>query len=166
MKINFYKSNEPTFINKIIFDKFAENKIMNTEERIEMSETRQFKIVFHNAVNDHKTLFGGTAMQWMDEVAYITAKRFARMNMVTVSSEKIEFLKPIQLGSIVEIVGKVVKVGNVKINIRVEIFVEEVDTYSRNKAVEAVFTFVAINGNSNPVRIDFEEKAKLIFSYT
>jgi acyl-CoA hydrolase len=105
-------------------------------------------------------------MQWMDEVAYITAKRFARMNMVTVSSEKIEFLKPIQLGSIVEIVGKVVKVGNVKINIRVEIFVEEVDTYSRNKAVEAVFTFVAINGNSNPVRIDFEEKAKLIFSYT
>jgi acyl-CoA hydrolase len=135
---------------------------MTTEERIEMSETRQFKIVFHNSVNDQRNLFGGIAMQWMDEVAYITATRFTKMKVVTVSSEKIEFFKMIKLGSIIEIIGKVVKVGRVKINIKVEIFLEESDSFARNKAVEAVFAFAAINEKNSPVRIDCAEKAESI----
>lgn len=131
---------------------------MTSFERLTLSETRQFKIVFHNSVNDHETLFGGIAMQWMDEVAYITAKRFTQMNMVTVSAEKIEFIKPVKLGAIIEIVGKVIKAGSVKIKILVEIFVENDVTLIKDKAIDAVFTFVAINENSQPVRIDIKEK--------
>nr|HMQ43287.1 acyl-CoA thioesterase [Mariniflexile sp.] len=52
---------------------------MELAARIEKSETRQFKMVFPNTLNDHETIFGGTAMKWMDEVAYITATRFARL---------------------------------------------------------------------------------------
>jgi acyl-CoA hydrolase len=51
---------------------------MTTEERIEASETRIFKAVFPNTTNHYDTLFGGTAMQLMDEVAFIAATRFAR----------------------------------------------------------------------------------------
>ncbi len=47
-------------------------------DSIKKSETRQFKVIFPSTLNDHDTLFGGTAMQWMDEVAYITATRFTR----------------------------------------------------------------------------------------
>ena len=134
---------------------------MTTEERIEMSETRQFKIVFHNSLNDQGNLFGGIAMQWMDEVAYITAMRFTKMKVVTVSSEKMEFLKMIKLGSIIEIIGIVVKVGRVKINIKVEIYIEEPDSFARNKAVEVVFTFAAINENNSPVRLDVAENSNI-----
>lgn len=112
-------------------------------------------MVFHNTVNDNDTLFGGTAMQWMDEVAYITATRFTRMNMVTVCCDKIEFLKPITYGSIAEIIGKVIKVGNVKIFIKVEIFIEDMASDIRIKAVEASFTFAAIDKDYNPIRIEF-----------
>ncbi|MDT3409111.1 UNVERIFIED_CONTAM: acyl-CoA hydrolase [Pseudacidovorax intermedius] len=66
---------------------------MTTEERIEASETRIFKAVFPNTTNHYDTLFGGTAMQLMDEVAFITATRFARKRVVTVSSDKIDFKK-------------------------------------------------------------------------
>jgi acyl-CoA hydrolase len=131
---------------------------MNIEERIRNFETRQFKMIFHSTVNDHDTLFGGTAMQWMDEVAYITATRFTRMKMVTISSEKIEFIQAINCGSIVEIIGKVVKVGSVRIEIKVEIFIENLDNDNREKAVDAIFTFAAIDGNHNPIRIDIIEK--------
>ena len=51
---------------------------MNPEEQIEKAETKQVKIVFKNLINDHNTLFGGIALKWMDEVAYITATRFCR----------------------------------------------------------------------------------------
>ena len=46
---------------------------MTLEERIKNSETRIFKAVFPNTTNHYDTLFGGTAMHMMDEVAFITA---------------------------------------------------------------------------------------------
>lgn len=51
---------------------------MGLLERIKKSETKQFKIIFQSSLNDHETLFGGIAMQWMDEVAYITAIRYSK----------------------------------------------------------------------------------------
>lgn len=101
-------------------------------ERINNSESKQYKVVFPNTLNDHDTLFGGIAMQWMDEEAYITATGFTRMKMVTVSTGKIHFRNAIKSGSIAEIMGKVVKVGNVKVGIRVEITVEEMYTNKKN----------------------------------
>ncbi len=121
------------------------------------SETRQFKVIFPNTLNDHDTLFGGTAMQWMDEVAYITATRFARKKMVTVTVDKVQFLLPIKSGLIAEIVGKIVKVKNVKIEIQVEIYIEDMYSDNRQKAVDALFTFAAINDENKPIPINIKE---------
>jgi len=71
------------------------------DERIIKSETNQFKIIFPNFLNDNGNLFGGIAMHWMDEVAYMTAIRFSKKKMVTVSCEKVKFLLPINSGKIV-----------------------------------------------------------------
>jgi acyl-CoA hydrolase len=130
---------------------------MDIQEKIKNSETRQFRMIFHNTVNDNDMLFGGTAMQWMDEVAYITATRFTRMNMVTVCCGKMEFLKPIKYGSFAEIIGKVIKAGKAKIEIEVEIFTEDMNSDTRSKAVEASFTFAAIDKDHNPIRIEMVE---------
>lgn len=70
---------------------------MNLTERIQTSETRVFKTVFPNSTNHYDTLFGGTAMAMMDEVAFIAATRFSRQVMVTVSSDRIDFKKSIPL---------------------------------------------------------------------
>jgi acyl-CoA hydrolase len=59
---------------------------MSTDTRIEKSRTSIFKAVFPNTTNHYDTLFGGTAMHLMDEVAFITATRFSRQKMVTVCS--------------------------------------------------------------------------------
>lgn len=126
---------------------------MNQEQKIEKSKTTIFKAVFPNTTNHYDTLFGGTAMQLMDETAFITATRFSRQQMVTVSSDKIDFKKPIPAGTIVELTGYVTKVGNTSLKVRVDIFVEEMYTDSREKAVSGEFTFVATDENKNPVKI-------------
>jgi acyl-CoA hydrolase len=126
---------------------------MTIEERILNSETRIFKAVFPNTTNHYDTLFGGTAMQLMDEVAFITATRFSKQRMVTVSSDRIDFTKPIPAGTIVELVGKVIYLGTTSLKVSVEIFVEEMYSYSREKAVNGEFTFVAIDDNKAPVRL-------------
>lgn len=126
---------------------------MTLEERIIKSETRIFKAVFPNTTNHYDTLFGGTAMQLMDEVAFIAATRFSRQRMVTVSSDQIDFKKPIPAGTIIELIGKVIHVGNTSLKVSVEIYIEQMYSDSREKAVSGEFSFVAIDDNKKPVSV-------------
>lgn len=127
----------------------------NMEELIRLSETRQFKAIFPNTLNANETLFGGQAMQWMDEVAYITATRFTRQRMFTVNTEHIKFLKAVSPDSIVEVIGRVEKAEAVKLRIKVEIYVEEMYGQGREKAIEGVFVFASLDENKKPKRIDY-----------
>ncbi|MDY6800270.1 MAG: hotdog domain-containing protein [Bacteroidota bacterium] len=126
---------------------------MDIEKQKIKAETRQVKVVFKNLINDHNTLFGGIALQWMDEVAYITATRFCRKKVVTVSTGKIDFKKPIPYGTIAELIGSIEKAGTVKLEINVKIFIEEKYTDTRTLAVEGNFIFAAVDDNNLPVRL-------------
>lgn len=126
---------------------------MNIQDQKIKAETRQVKVVFKNLINDHNTLFGGIALQWMDEVAYITATRFCRKKVVTVSTGKIDFKKPIPYGTIAELIGSVEKAGSVKLEINVKIFIEEKYSENRELAVEGNFIFAAVDDNNLPVKL-------------
>lgn len=127
---------------------------MNTiKELIEKSETRIFKAVFPNTTNHYDTLFGGTALQLMDEVSFICATRFSRKKVVTISTDKIDFEKPIPQGTIIELVAKVVEVGKTSCLVKVDIYKEDMYSYDREIAVSGHFKFVAIDNNKKPVSI-------------
>ncbi|WP_017258729.1 acyl-CoA thioesterase [Pedobacter arcticus] len=126
---------------------------MTIEEKIQQSETRIFKAVFPNSTNHYDTLFGGTAMALMDEVAFITATRFCRQKLVTVSSDKIDFKKPIPAGTIVELIGRVSHIGNTSLKVQVQIFIEQMYSEGREKAVIGEFTLVVIDESKNKRKI-------------
>lgn len=145
------RNSTPLFIRSILF----KSNSMTLEEKIKASETRVYKAVFSNITNHYDTLFGGTAMQMMDEVAFIAATRFSRLKMVTVSSDRIDFTKPIPQGTIIELHAKVSHVGNTSIRVTVEIFIEQMYCEHREKAVTGDFTFVAVGDDKKPVRITY-----------
>jgi acyl-CoA hydrolase len=126
---------------------------MSQDLRIKNAETRVFKAVFPNTTNHYDTLFGGTAMQLMDEVAFITATRYSRLKMVTVSSDKIDFTKPIPAGTLIELVGHVIHIGNSSIKVQVDIYIEQMYSEHREKAISGNFTMVAIGEDKKPVKI-------------
>jgi acyl-CoA hydrolase len=126
---------------------------MELETRIAQSETRIFKAVFPNTTNHYDTLFGGMAMSLMDEVAFITATRFSRKRMVTVSSSRIDFNQPIPAGTIIELIGRVIRVGKTSVDVEVNIYVEEMYAYHREKAIRGTFTMVAIDEQKHPVSV-------------
>jgi len=126
---------------------------MDLEQRIQSAETHIFKAVFPNTTNHYDTLFGGTAMALMDEVAFITATRFTRKTMVTVSSDKINFNMPIPAGTIIELIGHIAHVGNTSLKVTVDIYVEEMYSFTRDKAITGSFTFVAIDQNKKPIKV-------------
>lgn len=126
---------------------------MTIEEKSKAAETRIFKAVFPNTTNHYDTLFGGTAMHLMDEVAFITATRFSRQKMVTVSSDRIDFKKPIPAGTIIELIGTISHIGNTSLKVKVEIYIEEMYSDVREKAVTGEFSFVAMDENRKPTPI-------------
>lgn len=126
---------------------------MTTDERIENSVTRVFKTVFPNTTNHYDTLFGGTAMALMDEVAFMTATRFSRKRLVTVSSDKINFTVPIPAGTIIELIGRVIHIGRTSMKVGVEIYVEQMYAEVRYRAIHGEFTFVAVDEEKKPTPI-------------
>jgi len=127
--------------------------VENLAARIEASETHSYKTIFTSQTNHHNTLFGGAALAIMDDVAFISATRFCRQKFVTVSTDDVRFFKPIPNSTIIETVAKVAHVGRTSIKIFVEIFVEEMYSSKREKAIEGYFTMVAVdeNGKSTPI---------------
>lgn len=90
-------------------------------------------------------------MQWLDEVAFITATRYTRQRMITVKIENVRFLKPIFPNTILDINGRIIKAGNVKIFIKVEVFSEDMFSQHLEKAMEADFVFASCNDDLSPI---------------
>ncbi|ACZ77349.1 MULTISPECIES: acyl-CoA thioesterase [Dickeya] len=124
---------------------------LTAEERIQQSITRVAKVVFPTTINHHSTLFGGTALAWMDEISFITATRFCHKPLVTVSTEKINFTTPIPSGTIVELVGQVSRVGRTSLTVDVSVYLEQMYAEGRTKVITGQFNFVAVNDEGRPV---------------
>ncbi len=122
-------------------------------QQIENSRTHMIKCVFPETTNHYDTLFGGTALNWMDEVAFITATRFTRKKMVTVSLDKTDFKMAIPAGTFADLVGTVVSCGKTSLKVQVEIFVEQMYSQHRELAVRGVFTMVALGVDGKPTNI-------------
>ena len=126
---------------------------MTLEERIDQSEARIFKAVFPNTTNHYDTLYGGTAMHLMDEVAFIAATRFCKKRVVTVSSDRIDFNKAIPSGTIIELIARVTDVGRTSLKVSVKVMVEQMYNDYREEAITGTFTFVASDEDKNPIAV-------------
>ncbi|MEE2023706.1 MULTISPECIES: acyl-CoA thioesterase [Alkalimonas] len=122
-------------------------------KRMQHAITRVTKTVFPGRTNHHNTLFGGEALAWMDEAAFIAATRFCRKPLVTVSSDRVDFKEAIPAGSLIELVAKIDHVGRTSIRVHVDIFLEHMYQDDQHKAISGSFTFVALGPDRKPVPV-------------
>jgi acyl-CoA hydrolase len=118
------------------------------------AKTRITRLVFPQHTNPLGTLYGGSALQWMDEVAFFAATRYARRQVVTVSMDRVDFKVPIPQGAIVELVADVVEVGRTSLTINVQMLIEDAVAGSSELAIEGSLVMVAVDETMRPVAID------------
>ncbi|HEX5133000.1 MAG TPA: acyl-CoA thioesterase [Candidatus Krumholzibacteria bacterium] len=133
--------------------KAADERDARIQSRIDTSETRIAKVVVPSTTNHYDTLFGGTLLGWMDEVAFITATRFGRCRFVTVSLDRTDFKQPIPSGTIVELIGRVEHLGRTSVRVRVDVWVEQMLALERFQAATGEFTMVAIDDHKHPAPV-------------
>lgn len=129
------------------------NREIEIAKRKARSITRITKTVFPGDTNHHNTLFGGQALSWMDEVAFIAATRFCRKPLVTVSSDKIDFKESIPAGSFADLEANIVHVGRTSLKVQVDIYLESMYKDDRHKAISGIFSFVALDEDKKPTPV-------------
>jgi acyl-CoA hydrolase len=124
----------------------------NTTKKAAESLAIQTKMVLPNDTNPLNTLFGGRLLEWMDEIASISAHKHSGRVVVTASINNVSFDQPIFAGEIVSLQAKVSRSYNSSMEVFVDVFVENSDG-SKKKCNEAIYNFVAIDQNRNPIGV-------------
>ena len=101
-----------------------------------MSEGRSVKAlqVFPQDTNHHHTMFGGTMMANIDQIAAITAMKHSNAQVVTASTDSVDFLKPIKTGDVVSYEAMVTFAGTSSMEVCVQIIIEDVLNNERHLA--------------------------------
>lgn len=105
-------------------------------------------------------IFGGWLMGQMDLAAGNAASRRARGRCATVAVEAMTFLAPVHVGDEVSLYAKVLSTGRTSLRIQVDAWTRESHAETTRRVTQAVFTFVALDGNGRPRPLDPPPPAK------
>jgi len=117
------------------------------------SHTIMNELVLPNDTNTMHNLMGGRLLHWMDISAAIAAQKHCNRNVVTASVDNVSFQHPIKLGDVVSIESKVTRAFHTSVEVRLDVWAENIPSGSRLKSNEAYYTFVALDANGKPVSI-------------
>ena len=109
--------------------------------------------MFPSDANPAGNVFGGVILRHIDMVAGIVAQRHSQTNAVTVSMDKISFLKPVLVGNVLFLNARINYVQNSSIEIEVKVEAEDIQKGTRVLTGTAFVTFVALDKKGKPVKI-------------
>ena len=130
------------------------------------SAVEMAQVMLPDQANPAGFVHGGELMKLMDNAAGVVAARHSRTNIVTGRIEDIVFHKPVRVGSLVIIRGKIIFTSRSSMAIRVEVEAEDLRNGEKNRALTANVIMVALDAQGQPAEvpplmISTEEEARL-----
>ena len=110
-------------------------------------------MVLPSETNPLNNLFGGELLARMDRAASIAARRHSRRITVTASVNHVAFNRSIPLGSVVTVEAKVSRAFKTSMEVFLDVWIEDRESGLKEKANEAIYTFVAVDEFGKPVNV-------------
>jgi acyl-CoA hydrolase len=111
------------------------------------------ELVLPNDTNTLNNLMGGRLMHWMDIVSAIAAQKHCNRIVVTASVDNISFREPIRLGDVVTLKAKVTRAFSSSVEVRIDVFAENIPSGTIVESNSAYFTFVAVDQSGRPIDV-------------
>lgn len=118
------------------------------------SKVEMTQLVLPNDTNQLGNLHGGRLMEWIDIAAAVAAQRHSNRVCVTAAVDQLVFHEPIYLGEVVILHAIVNRTFKTSMEVGVEVFAENQLTGKRKLTNTAFLTFVAVDENDHPVKVD------------
>ena len=111
------------------------------------------ELVLPNDTNPLNNLMGGRLLHWMDIAAAISAQKHCNNIVVTASVDNVSFRHAIKLGDVITIEAKVTRAFSTSMEVRLDVWAENIPSGTRVRSNDAFYTFVALNqeGKTIPV---------------
>ena len=119
----------------------------------EQSKTIMTDLVLPSETNPLNNLFGGELLARMDRCASIAARRHSRRIVVTASVNHVAFNRSVPLGSVVTVEAKVSRAFKTSMEVFIDVWIEDRESGLRDKANEAIYTFVAVDETGRPTTV-------------
>lgn len=104
--------------------------------------------------NAQGTIFGGVILSYIDQAAFVEARRQAHHKYVTVCMREVEFKEPVFVGDVLSLYAETIRIGRTSMTLRIRVMAERSDPPTRSVLVtEAEVVFVAIDQSCNPTQI-------------
>lgn len=103
--------------------------------------------------NPMSNVYGGSIMKYIDEVAAVSAVRHARMNCVTASIERMDFLEPVLIGDLLVLKSAVIYTGRTSMIVGVRVEAENLLEGRHVHTGSCYLTFVAMDKRGKPVEV-------------
>ena len=126
------------------------------------SRTIQTEIVLPNDTNNLNNLMGGRLLHWMDIVAAVCAQRHCGRTCVTAAVNNVSFGHPIPKASIVTLEANISRAFSSSMEIIIDVWTEDMQSGSKTKCNEAIYTFVAEDNMGKPSKVPEDETEKKI----
>ena len=112
------------------------------------------ELILPNDANLLGNVLGGRVMHLMDMCAAMSAYKHARTAVVTASLDRLDFLAPAKMGEIMILKSSVNYTGKSSMEVGVRIESENPKTGDIYHTSSAYLTFVSLNENGKPKRVD------------
>jgi len=112
------------------------------------------ELILPNDTNLLGNVLGGRVMHLMDMCAAMSAYKHARTAVVTASLDRLDFLAPAKMGEIMILKSSVNYTGKSSMEVGVRIESENPKTGDIYHTSSAYLTFVSLNENGKPKRVD------------
>jgi acyl-CoA hydrolase len=122
-------------------------------KKVSQSKTTKAMLVLPPDSNSLETMFGGKVMEYIDDIASISAYRHARMQVVTASTDSVDFLYPIRVGHMICIESFVTWTHNTSMEVFVSVISENLKTGRRRVCATSFLTFVAIDDEGKTLKV-------------
>ena len=123
------------------------------------------ELVLPNDTNTLGNLMGGRLLHWMDIASAISAAKHCNRVVVTASVDFVDFKSAIKLGEVVELKAQVTRAFHTSMEVRIDVWAENMQSGDRRKANTAYYTFVAVDQTGSPIPVigvepetDFEKE--------
>lgn len=126
---------------------------MTSTKKAKESYAQMMEMVLPNDTNAIHNLRGGKILHWMDICSAISAGRHAESVVVTVSVDQVSFENPIKMGDVVHIESYVTRAFSTSMEVKIEVWAENLPTKNKYKCNSAYYTFVALDSNGKPKKV-------------
>jgi uncharacterized protein (TIGR00369 family) len=111
------------------------------------------QVMLPEDANPDGFVHGGAIMKLADTASGVCATRYARCRVATVAVQEMTFISPAQIGDVITVKARLVRVGRTSMTIDIEVLAEGRMSENARQTSTGRFIFVALDEDGHPTPV-------------